>query len=173
MLRSKIIAVLLIAVTGTIRLSAWILASSSDTRVADAALRNDLGAFRSLLKQAADANSSQGDGMTALHWAAMNGNAEMAQLLIYAGATVKATTRIGSYTPLYLAAQYGNSKVTDVLLKAGADAKGAAIGGVTPLMMAASSGDPDTVKALLEYSPDVNAKETSNGQTALDFAAAF
>src|SRR5207237_6630348 len=124
-------------------------ASSGDTRVADAAMRNDLEAVRSLLKQAADANSSQGDGMTALHWAATNGNAEMAQLLIYAGATVKATTRIGAYTPLYIAAQYGNAKVVDLLLKAGADAKTTAIDGVTPLMMAASSGDMDTIKALL------------------------
>src|SRR5260370_977468 len=108
MFRSKIITVLLIGTVGVLSVSAWILASSGDSRVADAAMKNDLEGVRSLLKQAADANSSQGDGMTALHWAAVNGNAELAQLLIYAGATVKSSTRIGSYTPLYLAAQHGN-----------------------------------------------------------------
>ncbi len=173
MLRHKIATVLCITLLGAVAWSTQNLGFSGDTRVADAAMRNDLEGVRALLKQAADANSSQGDGMTALHWAALNGNAEMAQLLIYAGATVKATTRIAGYTPLYLAAQYGHAKVVDTLLKAGADAKASALGGITPLMMAASSGDQDTIKALLEFSPDVNAKEASNGQTAVDFAAAF
>src|SRR5581483_11317680 len=120
MFRRKIVAATLTSVLCLLGFSPWITASSGDTRVADAAMRNDLEAVRSLLKQAADANSSQGDGMTALHWVSLNGNAEMAQLLIYAGATVKATTRIAGYTPLYLAAQYGNAKVVDALLKAGA-----------------------------------------------------
>ncbi len=172
MLRNRTIVALAFALIAIVGLSAGMMAFE-DTRVVEAAMRNDLEAVRSLLRQAADANSSQGDGMTALHWAAMNGNPEMAQLLIYAGATVKSTTRIGSYTPLYLAAQYGKANVVDVLLKAGADAKAPAIGGVTPLMMAASSGDADTVKALLEYGADVNAGETANGQTAMVFAAAF
>ena len=54
-----------------------------------------------LLKQAADVNAAQGDGMTALHWAAMKNDAELAQTLLYAGANVRATTRIGA---LYAAA---------------------------------------------------------------------
>jgi len=124
-----------------------VLGIGGDTRVADAAMKNDLEAVRALLKQAVDANSSQGDGTTALHWAAMNDNAEMAQLLIYAGATVKATTRVGGLTPLYLAAQYGHVKVVEVLLKAGADVKAPTLGGITPLMMAASSGNPDTINS--------------------------
>ena len=57
-------------------------------------------AVKALLKQAADVNAAQGDGMTALHWAAMNGDAELAQMLIFAGANVRATTRLGTYTPL-------------------------------------------------------------------------
>ena len=84
---------------------ATFMVAATDNRVADAAMKNDLEGVRSLIKQAADVNAAQGDGMTALHWAAVNGNAEMARILIYAGANVKAATRLGSYTPLFMAAK--------------------------------------------------------------------
>ncbi|NNF25803.1 MAG: ankyrin repeat domain-containing protein, partial [Gemmatimonadetes bacterium] len=48
-----------------------------DAPVADAAERGDLEAVRALLRDGADVNASQGDGMSALHWAAMNGDADM------------------------------------------------------------------------------------------------
>ena len=50
-------------------------------------------AVRTLLKQAADVNAAQGDGMTALHWAAMKDDADLVQTLLFAGANVRATTR--------------------------------------------------------------------------------
>ena len=80
-------------------------------------------AVKALLKQAADVNAAQGDGMTALHWAAMNGDAEMVDMLVYAGANIRATTRIGAYTPLYLASQRGHAAAITSLLKAGGDVK--------------------------------------------------
>ena len=73
-------------------------------------MQGDKDAVRALLKQAADVNAAQGDGMTALHWAAMKDDAELAQMLLYAGANLKATTRIGGYTPLILAAQDGQRR---------------------------------------------------------------
>ena len=48
-------------------------------------------AVRALLKQGVDVNAAQGDGMTALHWAARQGDVELAQMLLYAGANVRAT----------------------------------------------------------------------------------
>ncbi|MYG18370.1 MAG: ankyrin repeat domain-containing protein, partial [Gemmatimonadales bacterium] len=41
-----------------------------DAPVADAAMRGDLDAVRSLLVAGEDVNGALGDGMTALHWAA-------------------------------------------------------------------------------------------------------
>src|SRR5215213_6655436 len=73
------------------------------TTVADAAMSHDADAVRGLLKQGGDVNAAQGDGMTALHWAAMHGDATLATTLLYAGGNLRATTRLGGYTPLHLA----------------------------------------------------------------------
>ena len=140
--------------------------------VADAAQRGEREAVRSLLKDAADVNAAQGDGMTALHWAALHGDAELAQMLVYAGANVKAVTRLGNYTPLFLAAREGEAAAIPVLVKAGADAKQTTATGTTALMVAAQSGDLATVKALLDAGVDVNAQENVRGLNALMFAAA-
>ena len=154
-------------------MTARISGTTGDSRVADAAMKNDLAAVRSLIKQATDVNMSQGDGMSALHWAALNNNAEMVQVLIQAGANVRATTRLGAYTALFMAAKAGAASVIDVLIKNGSDAKSPAIDGITPLMMAASSGNVDSVRRLIEAGADVNSTETERGQTPLIFAATF
>src|SRR5437667_9854771 len=101
-------------------LSAVLLfAAPNDTRVADAAMQGNRDAVRALLKQAVDANAAQGDGMTALHWAASKDDVEMAQMLLYAGANVRAATRRGGITPLWLAAQKGNAHTIETLLTDG------------------------------------------------------
>ena len=148
------------------------LGAQSAAPVADAAMSGELAAVKTLLQQGRDVNAAQGDGMTALHWAAMKNDAELAQMLVYAGANVKATTRLGGNTPLVIAARNGNAPVVEVLLKAGADAKGATSTGTTPLMLAAASGSVEAVKALLAAGAEVEAKESSMQQTALMFAAA-
>src|SRR5215470_12277277 len=93
-----------------------LMIAATDTRMADAAMKNDTETVRSLIKQAVDVNAAQGDGMTALHYAALNGNLEMARMLISAGANLKAATRLGSYSPLFMAAKNGNATVVDALL---------------------------------------------------------
>src|SRR5262245_56815884 len=106
--------------------------------VADAAQQGDRDAVKSLLKQAADVNAAQGDGMTALHWAAMKNDADLTQMLLYAGANVRAMTRIGSYTPLVLAAKNGSASVIVPLVAAGADVNTKTANGTTVLMLAAA-----------------------------------
>ena len=155
-----------------IALAVGLNASIADSPIADAASRGDREAVKALLKNAADVNAAQGDGMTALHWAAMNGDAELAQLLIVAGANIKATTRLGSYTPLYLASRHGHGRVIQALIKAGADVKTGTTNGTTPLMVAAASGDIDAVRALIDAGADVNAKDGVRLQTPLMYAAA-
>jgi uncharacterized protein len=149
------------------------LLSAGDTRLVDASEQGDKDAVRSLLTQKVDVNAAQGDGMTALHWAASHDDLEMTELLLQAGADVKAGTRIGAITPLFMACKNGSAAIIEALLKAGASANLPDEHGTTPLMMAAASGSADAVKILLDHGADVNAKEAAHGQTALMFAAAL
>jgi uncharacterized protein len=156
---------------GVLCLSAVSRAASGPALVA-AAQAGDREAVKALLKQAADVNGTQGDGMTALHWAAQKNDAELTRMLLYAGANVKATTRINGYTPLLLAARAGHAAVMAPLLDAGADANGATANGTTGLMFAAVSGDVEAVRVLVERGADVNARESVRGLTPVMFAAA-
>jgi ankyrin repeat protein len=140
--------------------------------VADAAQRGDREAVRALLKDAADVNAAQGDGMTALHWASLTGDADMARMLLVAGANVRATTRLGGYTPLFLAAREGRAALIPLLVGGGAGANDTTRTGTTPLMVAAASGNTETAAALLDAGADPNAVESVRGLTALMFAAA-
>ncbi len=146
--------------------------NAAESPIAEAAARGDRDAVKLLLKKAADVNAAQGDGMTALHWAAMNGDLELAEMLMVAGANVRATTRLGTYTPLYLASQQGHGPVIQALLKAGADLKTGTPNGTTPLMVAAAAGEIAAVKVLIENGADVNAKDGVRAQTPLMYAAA-
>ncbi|MCC7178347.1 MAG: ankyrin repeat domain-containing protein [Acidobacteria bacterium] len=165
----KIVWGLLVAVA----LGAVPMAQGSRSPVADAAQGGDRETVRALLKQGADVNAAQGDGTTALHWAAMKGDAEMVQMLVTAGANLRATTRLGSYNPLYLAARGGHSAAVATLIAAGADVNAGSATGATPLMLAAASGDARTVTMLLEGGAAIDAKDTAKGETALMYAAAY
>ncbi len=172
MMRHMLMRSAIVAGIGALCLSA-LLGAASTTPVADTAMRGDRDALRDLLKTGADVGAAQGDGMTALHWAAERGDAAMADMLVYAGANVSAVTRIGQYTPLHLASRAGSGTVVAALLKAGADATArATTTGVTALHLAASAGNADVVTLLLDAGADANAKESEWGQTPLMFAAA-
>src|SRR5690606_3289357 len=148
-------------------------AGPPEAPLADAAMRGDVAAVQGLLSQGADPNIAQGDGMTALHWAAELGNAEMAGALIKAGATTEPVTRLGAYTPLHLAARGGHAEVVRILLDGGASPSApTTTGAVTPLHFAATGASPEAALALLEHGADADAREARWGQTPLMFAAA-
>jgi ankyrin repeat protein len=128
---------------------------------------------RALIKQGGDVGAAQADGMTALHWAALHGDTPLASLLIMAGANVRATTRLGDYTPLHLASQYGHARVMQALIAAGADVSARSTTGATPLLLAARAGNVEGASVLVAANADVNAAEAVHGQTPLMIAAGF
>ena len=147
------------------------IAGASSTEVADAAKARDTAAVKALLRKGADVNAAHGDGMTALHWAASHGDAMLAQMLLSAGANLRATTRLGGITALHMASQSGHAHVVAALIAAGADANVVTATGATAVMLAARAGSADTVTRLVETGADVNIKERAFGQTALMIAA--
>jgi ankyrin repeat protein len=136
-------------------------------------MRKDAAAARALVQKGGDVNAAQGDGMTALHWAAAQGDADLVSVLLYAGANIRATTRLGGYTPLHLASQSGSAAVIKALAAAGAGVSAPTSTGATPLMLAAAAGQLEAVNTLLDLKADPNAKEKAHGETALMFAAAL
>jgi ankyrin repeat protein len=157
---------------GALAVSALVHATAPDERsVVDAARTGDVETARALLRQGADVNATQGDGMTALHWAAMRGYADLARVLLAAGANVHATTRLGAYTPLHLAAEAGHAPLVAALLTAGAHANLTTATGASTLFLAARSGSAEVVTRLIETGAEVDRAESVYGQTPLMLAA--
>jgi ankyrin repeat protein len=149
---------------------AGIAQAADKATLADAAEQRNPALIRQLLATGADVNAAQVDGMTALHWAVYNDDAETARLLVRSRANVNATNRYG-VPPLFLACTNNNATLVRLLLDAGANANASLPGGETVLMTAAKVGNLEAVKALLARGANPNAKERRD-QTALMWAAA-
>src|SRR5262245_13089561 len=143
--------------------------SAGRSDVADAAMKGDKAALKTLVQQKADVNAPQIDGATAVHWAVYKDDPEMLDTLLAAGAKVDIKNREGA-TPLQMAALFGDVRIVDRLLKAGSDAKQKGPAGETMLMLAARNGNPEVIKALLTAGAEVNVREPLRGTTALMWA---
>ena len=139
--------------------------------VADAAQKGNTETVRTLVKQGADVNAAQADGMTALHWAALNGDVKMLDILLVAGATTESLTRVGAYTPLHLAASRGHAPAVARLLEAGSKPKALTGTGAQAIHLAAQSGSADAVRFLIDKGADPNVRDNTHGRTPLVFAA--
>ena len=146
-------------------------AAGADARLIKAIRGKDAASVRALIKQRVDVNAPQGDGATALHWAAHVDDLTIADLLIRAGARAGVANDNG-FTPLHLACTNRSGAMVERLLAAGADANAASLNGETVLMTCARSGDAKAVKALLVKGARVNVKEKAHDQTPLMWAAA-
>jgi ankyrin repeat protein len=149
---------------------AGVAAAPAASPVADAAMRGDTAAVRALVAKGADVNAPQGDGMTALHWSALNGDMPTMNVLLEAKATVEPVTRVGSYTPLHLASSRGHGAAVVRLLDAGSKATTVTATGVQAVHFAAQAGSADAVRALLDRGVGVDVRDETHGRTPLVFA---
>lgn len=135
----------------------------------------------------ADVNAEDDLGITALMWATIKGNVEMASLLIGYGADVSKKEYLdeewdedecpeymepesfGNDALLY-AAYYNRVEIAELLLEYGADVNSVDIDGWTSLMKSAMGGYLDMVKLLLKYNADRFLID-DDGNTALMWAS--
>ena len=136
--------------------------------LSEAAKNVDRDAVRRLVRQGVNVNAPEGDGSTALHWAAYRDDADIAEQLLQAGAKANVANDLGA-TPLWAAAMNSSEPMVRRLLQAGADPNLALLAGETPLMVAARTGAASVVSQLLAKGAKVNVSAT-RGQTALMWA---
>ena len=143
-----------------------------DLRLIQAVKNRDIAAVRALLKQRVDVNAAQGDGATALHWAAHRDDLAIADLLIRSGARANVANDLGRDAA---APRLHQPQRADGRAAAGGRRQRRTRRCSTArrcLMTCARAGDAAAVKALLARGADVNAKEREHQQTALMWAAA-
>jgi ankyrin repeat protein len=145
------------------------LSAAGPSEVADAVMKGDKAALKTLLQRRADVNAPQVDGATALHWAVYRDDLDAVDLLLGAGVRIDVPNREG-VTPLAMACLYGNVSMINKLVKAGADVKQRGPNGQTMLMLAARNGQPEVIYILTAAGADVNLKEPLRGTTALMWA---
>lgn len=154
----------------SVSLLAW-AGASEDAQLIQALKDSNRGAVKSLLEHHASPNARETNGTTALEWAVGRNDLETVQLLIGAGADVKAVNRYG-VSPLLIACNNAGVAVVEALLKAGADPNSAMPEGETALMTAARIGNVDVIRALYRAGANVNARESWHNQSAMMWAAA-
>ncbi len=146
-------------------------AANGDVRLVDAMKNQDVQRVRTLLGQHVDVNVRSEDGSTALLWAAHWNDLQTAELLVRSGADANAANDF-RMTPLSQACTNGSAGFVDLLLKGAANPNTPIGTGETALMTCARVGADEAVRMLLARGADVNAKEPTQHQTALMWAAA-
>ena len=95
--------------------------SSESNALCDAVRSGDLQAVKEQLANGVDINAEDSEfGVTALSWAALLDNTEIAKFLIAKGADINAKSRDGS-TPLHSAAFLGHTEIAELLIQKGAE----------------------------------------------------
>ncbi len=133
----------------------------------DAAFRGHLAVVQALLAQGAAVNNPDNRGMTALHWAAENGHAEVVQALLATPGILVNTQAHDGNTALHEASYEDHLPVIQALLAApGIEVNTPDPFGMTALHWAAENGHLSVVQALLTaHGIQVNTRD-NRGNTA-------
>jgi len=133
-----------------------VLSSDGKTALTYAAINKHREVVGILLSGHADPNGgSDSTGWSPLQYAANNGGADVAQLLIDKNAEVNARTSMG-WTPLISSAMEGHFSVVVLLVKNKANINARSNSGETALLYAACNGHEAIVDVLIHHGADVN-----------------
>jgi len=147
-------------------------ASSGLAAMIAAARSGDATRLRMELANGTDVDSvDPTSSRTALHWAAAEGQFEIAEVLLEAGADLNAIDRVGM-GPLAMAAKGGHPTLVETLLGAGANVNMRDAAGGSPLLWAAGLGNSETVEVLLANGAEVNIADV-NGLSPLLWATSI
>lgn len=139
------------------------------------AQRGDLEGLRRALDEGSDVHARDQDGVTPLHWAAINGHYECCQLLLSRGADVNITGGTLRATPMHWCTRQGQVQVMSLLLDHGANPLQLDGQGFHTLHLATHSSLVMTIVYLLqraEFQPQVALdRKDTQGHTALMWAA--
>lgn len=137
--------------------------------VARMATENDASKVRQLVGGGSDPNQVDGNGRTGLQIAAINGNLQIAAILIKANAHLDLKDPLGN-TALHYATDRNHVEMAQLLLDLGAAVDPQNRNGMTPLTIAASRGNMTMVQALL--AKGANPRKTDfTGRDAVSWAA--
>lgn len=119
------------------------------------------------LEAGVDPDARDADGIPAIHWAAVEGNATVVEVLIDAGADVDATDPLG-ITPLMMACRWSHTSTVRALVDAGADLDAISDHGpgLTALMYAAIGGYNGVATYLLEHGANSRIKDRDGRNAA-------
>ncbi len=132
-----------------------------------------------LLRGGADVHAGSKTGFTPLMFAAQQGDAESARILVGTGARVNDAQPKTALTPLMIASAMGHTKAVDVLLDNGADPNLADASGYTSLHrvvrdsdyginLASSDAVSTIVKSLLKHGANPNARLNQDKEKAAE-----
>ncbi|XP_073840244.1 ankyrin 2 isoform X4 [Musca autumnalis] len=120
------------------------------------------------LKNNIDINTSNANGLNALHLASKDGHVHVVSELLRRGAIVDSATKKGN-TALHIASLAGQEEVVKMLLQHGASVNVQSQNGFTPLYMAAQENHDSVVKLLLSNGAN-QSLATEDGFTPLAVA---
>ncbi|HEX3838631.1 MAG TPA: ankyrin repeat domain-containing protein [Steroidobacteraceae bacterium] len=146
-------------------------AQAGDDSLAKLVQAKDHDGAVALLAKSNDGKSREVDGTTALMWACYNGDADLVERLLKAGADVSVVNDYGA-SALQTAAVVADPRIIKALLKAHVNPDSPNPEGQTALMVVARSGNVESAKLLLDAGAMVDAREQWGNQTALMWAAA-
>ncbi|XP_051917961.1 ankyrin-2-like isoform X5 [Hippocampus zosterae] len=142
--------------------------SDSNTSFLRAARAGNIDKVLEYLKGGVDINTSNQNGLNALHLAAKEGHIELVEELLERGVALNSATKKGN-TALHISSLAGQAEVVKILVKRGADINTQSQNGFTPLYMAAQENHLDVVRYLLENGGN-QSTATEDGFTPLAIA---